>query len=92
MGFGAHQSIYVQYVGYKIGGSSPRPARPSSHAKEKESEVHFNMQRPRGHNIKRAGPLSNNIYWVYQQLILGNYWFRAELLVINYWFLGILGF
>ena len=44
------------------------------------------------HNFKRAGPLSNNIYLVYQQLILGNYWFRAELLVINCWFNGICWF
>jgi len=41
---------------------------------------------------KRDGPLPNNIYLVYQQLILGNYWFRVELLVINYWFNGICWF
>jgi len=44
------------------------------------------------HNFKHDGPLPNNIYLVYQQLILGNYWFRAELLVINCWFNGICWF
>ena len=42
-------------------------------------------------NFKRDGPLPNNIYLAYQQLVFGNYWFRAELLVINCWFVGICG-